>query len=192
MIDPSRRATPARLAVIGAECTGKSALCEALAERLPGQWAPEELRAFCAAKGRTPLPEEQATLAARQVLAERACAARAQALGQRHAIFDATPLVTAAYSLFCFDDASLLPAAVAHQRTYDLTLLADIDLPWEPDGIQRDGPAIRVRFDALLRDLLRAHELAWVPVRGLGEARVASAEAAVRALPVDRLQSRQR
>ena len=38
---------PVRIAVIGAECTGKSSLCEALAERLPGLWVPEALREFC-------------------------------------------------------------------------------------------------------------------------------------------------
>jgi hypothetical protein len=60
-----------------------------------------------------------------------------------------------------------------------LTLLADTDLPWEPDGIQRDGPQVRAAIDLALRDLLSAHGLPWTGVRGAGAARLESALRAV-------------
>ncbi len=157
---------PARIAVIGAECTGKSSLCEALAARLPGLWVPEALREFCDRQGRTPRADEQAGLVSEQLARETAALAQARARGCKWLLIDSSPLATALYSLELFADASLLAAAIAHQRGYDLTLLAGIDLPWTADGIQRDGPDARAAFHARLSGVLADARIAHTELRG--------------------------
>ena len=105
-------------------------------------------------------------------------------------VCDTTPLMTAVYHRQVFGDHSLDAMAVAWQRVHcDLTLLTALDLPWQADGLQRDGPQVRGPVDATLRELLLGHALPFALVSGQGEQRLASALDAVtpvlqrRALP---------
>lgn len=170
------------IAVLGAECTGKTTLLHGMAGRLRATGArvcvvDEVLRHWCAAQGRTPRPHEQAAILQAQIAAVDA------APTCDYLLCDTTPLMTAVYSDVLFGDHSLYPTALAHQRRYQLSLLASTDLPWRADGIQRDGPAARARVDRRLRDILRIHDLAVQPVGGRGAARLASALAALAHLP---------
>ena len=45
---------------------------------------------------------------------------------------------------------------MAQQHRYGLTLLMGLDLPWVPDGLFRDGPALRAATDTVLRRELQA------------------------------------
>ena len=166
------------VALLGAECTGKSTLAEALALHFKAGVVTEYLREWCDAHGRTPLQHEQTHIAAEQ-------AARIEAAALRHDLVfcDTTPLITALCSEHYFGDTSLTAAALAFQRRCDLTLLCAPDLPWQADGIQRDGPAVRAAFDARLRAVLQAAGLAATPIGGDTQDRLAAACAAVMTLP---------
>lgn len=161
------------VALLGAECTGKSTLAEALAAHFDAGLVTEYLREWCDTHGRTPLQHEQAHIAAEQ-------AARIDSAAGRHAlvICDTTPLITALCSQHYFNDDSLLASGLAFQRRCDVTLLCAPDLPWQADGIQRDGPAVRQAFDARLRAALTAGGIAWVDVTGSDGERLAAALAA--------------
>ncbi|MDZ7653744.1 MAG: ATP-binding protein [Burkholderiaceae bacterium] len=171
-----------RIAVVGAECTGKTTLCRQIAQRHGGLWVPEALREFVDAQGRAPMVHEQPGLMADQIAREHAAQAEAQQRGGTLVALDSAPLVTALYSRLYFDDSALLAAATDHHRRYDLTLLADTDLPWEPDGLQRDGPAMRIRFHALLVDWLTRESLGFIRIAGSDGARLAAALTAIDAL----------
>ncbi|RZL40498.1 MAG: hypothetical protein EOP35_00660 [Rubrivivax sp.] len=162
------------VALLGAECTGKSTLAEALAAEFNAGLVTEYLREWCQARGRTPLQHEQAHIAAEQ-------AARIEAAARRHDLVfcDTTPLITALCSEHYFADDTLTADALAFQRRCDLTLLCAPDLPWQADGIQRDGPAVRLAFDARLRAALTAGGIAWVDIAGDADQRFASAVAAL-------------
>lgn len=162
------------VALLGAECTGKSTLAEALAEHFKAGLVSEYLREWSAARGRTPQSHEQAAIAAEQ-------AARIEAAAREHelVICDTTPLITALCSEHYFNDPTLTAGALAFQRRCDLTLLCAPDLPWEADGIMRDGPGVRAAFDARLRDVLATHGLDWVDIAGNDAARLAAALAAI-------------
>jgi nicotinamide riboside kinase len=169
-----------RIAIVGAESTGKTALAQALAARLSADtglrvtWVPEWLRQWCARTGRTPLAHEQAAILRAQHEQIEAAAAVHDIV-----VCDTTALMTAVYSRFIFDDRSLEDRAVALQRRMALTLLTALDLPWEPDGLQRDGPQVREPVDTMLRELLITHRLPWALVGGAGAARVEAALDAV-------------
>jgi nicotinamide riboside kinase len=169
-----------RIAVIGAECTGKTSLCEALAGRHGGLWVPEALREFVDHAGRAPHVDEQAPVMWEQMEREAAAVQRARAGAHKLVAFDSAPLATALYSRLYFADDSLLAPALEHHRGhYDTTLVTDIDLPWEPDGLQRDGPDMRQRFHALLIDCLARHAIGHTPVQGMGATRLLNATRAV-------------
>ncbi len=85
----------------------------------------------------------------------------------------------AVYSDLVFGDTSLYAAAEAEQRRYGLTLLTALDLPWQADGLQRDGPHVREPVDRRIRAALARAGVAFEPVSGGGSARLEAALAAV-------------
>lgn len=167
------------IALLGAESTGKTALAQALVQDLTASGSdavavPEALRDFCATHGRVPRADEQAALA--QLQAQRIAVA-----AQTHAVViaDTTALMTAVYSDLYFNDLRLYAQALPAQRAFHLTLLTATDLPWVSDGIFRDGPPMRERVDARLRDVLRDADLPFAVVVGQGPARTQAARQAV-------------
>lgn len=167
------------IALLGAESTGKTTLARELARILVSRgvdavMVPEALRAFCELHGRTPAQHEQAGIAARQTqLIEQASA--------RHAVVlaDTTALMVAVYSDHVFQDGSLYAQALAEHRQAHTTLLTSLDLAWQPDGVQRDGPHVREPVDGLIRAALQRIDHAYAVVAGQGVARVAHALSAV-------------
>jgi nicotinamide riboside kinase len=167
-------AQPLKIAVLGAECTGKSNLVQALQAHWQSHGkkvlvVPEVLRQWCDQHGRTPLAHEQVAIA--QAQAERA----EQPSNADYLIADTSPLMTAIYSDVYFDDLSLYPLALQHQGIYRHTVVTGLDLPWQADGIQRDGPDRRGQVDTRLREVLQREGLAFSLVYGQGAARLASA-----------------
>lgn len=165
------------IALLGGECTGKTTLARALAEHFGAGFAPEYLREWCATHARTPRREEQAGIAAEQ-------ARQIDVVARRHRLVfcDSTPLLTALYSQHYFEDTSLLPDALVWQGRCALQLLCAPDLPWEPDGMLRDGPQARAHLDQLLRNTLTGADLAWTEVTGDEKQRLAAAIQAVQRL----------
>lgn len=165
--------------MVGAESTGKSQLANALAAHLSasGQSATavgEYLREWCERAGRTPQRDEQTHIAHTQQ--ERIEAA---AQGAAWIFADTTPLMTAVYSEFIFQDTSLTAAALKYQKSFDLTLLTGLDMPWEADGIQRDGAHVRAPVDALLREKLHSASIAFDVIYGTGKQRTQHALQAI-------------
>jgi nicotinamide riboside kinase len=163
------------IGLLGAESTGKSDLAVALVDALTDEgrsagMVSEYLREFCDARGRTPLQTEQAHIA--QVQTE-----RIQQAAQEFdiVIADTTALMTAVYSDFVFADKGLYASGLQDQRECDLTLLTALDLPWLPDGLQRDGPHVREPVDALLRAVLTDAGINYSVAIGSGPARLESA-----------------
>lgn len=173
------RYRPRRIALLGAESTGKTSLAQELGARLGAVVVTEYLREFCDQAGRVPTMEEQAGIVAEQERRERFAVDAAAERGVAWVICDTTPLMVALYSRDCFDDPSLLPGAIARQRDYAATLVCQPDIDWVADGIMRIDPPTRERIHLQLVDILDAHGVPWKPVRGVGEDRVRSALAAL-------------
>lgn len=142
---------PSRIGLIGAECSGKSALAVALADALPAVVATEVLREFVEEHGRTPRADEQRGIMLRQQERENALAEANRGVV---VIGDPAALMTAIYSVAYFDDDSLNADAVLLARQYSLLVWCDIDVPWQSDGIQRDGEVMRTRVHQLIGDVL--------------------------------------
>jgi nicotinamide riboside kinase len=136
----------------------------------PWLFAPEALRAWCNEHQRTPLAVEQISIARAQ-----ADSVMAIQRSGASAIADTTPLMTAIYSDVLFQDTSLYAFALEHHCSYDLTLFAAPDLPWEADGLQRDGKQARTKISEKLREVLALNGLAHTVVCGDGQARTQSA-----------------
>lgn len=161
-----------RIAIVGAESTGKSWLARAIADVLRARGetvhaVEEHLRHWCEREGRTPLAHEQPSIAQAQAQA-------VLAIPSGTVIADTTPLVTAVYSHQLFADESLYPMALAHQRLYDMTLVTGLDIRWEAQWL-RDSPEGRVPIDGLLREALTRSALDFRVIYGQGLTRLNNA-----------------
>lgn len=170
---------PLVVGLLGAESTGKTTLATQLANQLQGRGlriavVPEVLREFCDSHGRTPFAHEQADLAREQT--RRIALARAS---HQVVLADTTALMIAVYSDYIFNDQSLYDEAIAAHQSVNLTLLTSVDLPWEADGVQRDGEHVRAPVDTLIRQTLSNARLSHSVVQGQGDARWQSALAVV-------------
>lgn len=179
-----------RIAILGAESTGKSWLAQALSSviRMRGYavcTVDEELRHWCEREGRTPYPHEQMAIAIAQARA-------AEQATADWVIADTTPIMTAVYSHLLFDDDRLYPMALAHQSFYDHTLVTGVDLPWVADGLQRDGPHVRGPVDTLVRHALERAGIAYRVVYGQGHQRLNNALLALGLLGEDEAARRTR
>ncbi len=166
-----------KICLLGAESTGKSTLAGALSSvlRAYGYWAqatPEALRVFCERFGRLPLVGDEPLILKAQRCTELAIkpnppGGETRTAGSKKPIFlfcDSSPLLTAFTSLWYFDDTSLLREGLDHQRSYFHCFLIEPSLLWQPDGIQRDGPLVRSKFHADLKDFLNAHRIPYQTV----------------------------
>ena len=167
-----------KVALLGAESTGKTALAAGIAAHWRAQGLAvhavgEYLREWCDREGRTPRPDEQMAIAQEQ--ARRAL----QAPPGHWVVADTTPLMIAIYSDMLFDDRSLYDFAQQHQQHYDLTLVTGLDLPWVADGLQRDGPHVREPVDTRLRAALTRAGVAYRVIYGQGDQRLKQALAAI-------------
>jgi nicotinamide riboside kinase len=167
------------VAFLGAESTGKTTLSQDLGAALAAQGhdvavVPEYLREFCNEHGRTPKQNEQRAIAEEQTR-------RIATAANRHGIVvaDTTALMIAVYSDQVFNDTSLYAQAQWDHARCHLTLLTALDLPWLPDGLQRDGPQVREPVDALVRAALARADLPHSVIFGRGAHRLRAALACV-------------
>jgi len=164
-----------RIALLGAESTGKTTLAAELAAHLRRNGgtvavADEVLRQWCTRSQRMPRPEEQMAIAQEQERRVDLAAACADVV-----IADTTSLMVAIYSGMLFEDGSLYRFALAQLNRYDHLLLTGLDLPWVADGLQREGPQGREAVDALIRSALARADVRYQVIYGRSDERLASA-----------------
>ena len=179
-----------KIALLGAESTGKSTLADGMAQALRNRGlrvavVAELLRGWCARVGRAPRPDELLPIAQAQESAVEEAARHADLV-----IADTTALMVAIHGGLLFRDHPLMQLAFARQRTYGLTLLMGLDVEWQADGLMRHDPGAREPVDTLLRQLLGEAGVGFRMVYGHGAERTgnalqALAEAAPWAWPLE-------
>ncbi|MBL0419500.1 ATP-binding protein [Ramlibacter sp. AW1] len=157
-----------KVALLGAESTGKTWLAQAMAERLRVQGhrvavVPEVLRHWCEAHGRSPQPQEHLAIGQAQEAQVDLAAAQSDIV-----IADTTALMVAIYGALLFDDHPLYRLALVRLRTYGLVLLTGLDLPWVADGLHRRDASDRAAVDAMVRQGLSRAGVDWRVVYGQG------------------------
>ena len=170
--------TVLRIAVLGAESSGKSTLCEALAQRYGTIWVPEYLREFVDTMGRVPFESDQFGIARTQREREEAAAARAK----RYLFCDTTPLMTALYSRVYWGRVDAQLAELARSHDYALTLVTATDTPWTPDGLQRESEEVREMVHRMVLAELNERGIPFVLIEGDLPQRLRQVERALEAL----------
>ena len=159
------------MVVTGSECTGKTTLAVALATHYDTVFVPEYARQFVLDKGAAPEYLDVNTIARGQIALEDEMASRAS----RVLIQDTDLVSTEVYSRHYFGDCPAWVEDVLAERAGDLYLLCDIDVPWIPDGDQRDRGDRREEMHALFRSALVDRKLDFRVIGGSRDRRLNSA-----------------
>jgi len=167
-----------RIAILGAESSGKSTLCEALARRHGTVWVPEYLREFVDTMGRVPFEEDQFGIARTQRAREDAAALQAR----DYLFCDTTPLMTALYSRVYWGRVDAQLTELARSHDYALTLVTATDTPWTPDGLQRESEEVRDLVHRMVLAELRERGIPFLLVEGDLPQRLRQVENALAAL----------
>jgi nicotinamide riboside kinase len=183
-----------RIAIVGAECSGKTSLAQSLAnafsKEYPSAYVPEYLRLFVDQENRTPRPDEQVGIAQEQQSLERSLA---NDLIKQHSnpefvllFCDTTPLMTCIYSEVVFGSTNPELIEMAQAHDYDLTIFTQIDFPWQEDGLQRDGPVAQAKVHFRVKARLEELHIPYQSAFGHQELRLKKTQDSVRALLQER------
>ena len=158
--------SPLRIALFGAESTGKTTLAEKLATHFGEPWAPEFVREFWDLKDGKITAEDLGTIALGQIANEDLAISRAR----RVVVCDTELLTCTLWNDRLFPGACppwVRAEAEARARSFALWLLCDTDLPWVPDP-QRNFPdtAARENTRRLWRAALESRGLPFVEICG--------------------------
>jgi NadR type nicotinamide-nucleotide adenylyltransferase len=163
-----------RIVVTGSESTGKTTLARDLASHFGAAWVPEQSRSYAERVRRELKADDVAPIASEQITAEDAALAEARRRGDRWLFLDSDLVSTVVYARHYYGSCPAWIEAEARARRGDLYLLADIDLPWQPDSV-RDRPRARERLHAEFGAALAEFRAEVCLVRGVGELRLSAA-----------------
>ncbi|MEO1653446.1 MAG: ATP-binding protein [Bacteroidota bacterium] len=159
-----------KIAITGPESTGKTSLAKALAHHYQTIHVPEYARDYIEQLNRPYTQEDILKIAQGQQDAEKALLQKAGEI----LICDTELLVTKIWSAHAFQSVPEWIEDNLHRQTYDLYLLMDIDLPWEPDP-QREHPDKRAFFFDWYERELRKMQVNYVIISGQLDQRTQSA-----------------
>jgi len=177
-----------KIVVIGPESTGKSSLCEQLAEHFKTVWVKEYAREYLLTNGTGYSFENLLEVAKGQLALEE----QALALLDSSTAFgtwgkkpipvfiDTDMYVLKVWCEFVFDKCHHWILNQVVERTYDLYLLCDVDLPWVKDEL-REYPDLlsRKKLYHHYKDIMVNQSVPWVNISGNYEERLKKAIAAV-------------
>ena len=160
-----------RIAILGAESSGKSTLAFALARHYDTVWVPEYLREFVDTHGRVPDESDQYLIARTQMEREDTAAREAS----RFLFCDTTPLMTALYSRWYWGRVDAQLSLLERRHDYAYTLVTAPDSPWEADGLQRESEAVRQTIHEQVVQMLEERGIVYQLVTGGLDQRVLQA-----------------
>ncbi len=190
-----------KIVIIGPESTGKSTLCELLAQHYGMQWCPEFAREYLLTNGKNYQFDDLLTIAKGQLALEDEYTALVNSqwsLTSEHTWVNPHSMHTSHHSPLLFVDTDMYVMKVwceyvfgkCHQfildqiveRKYDLYLLCNTDLPWVKDEL-REYPDEKIRKELLhiYKDILINQSVPWIEISGTDyEDRLLTAIAAVK------------
>lgn len=162
-----------KIVVIGPESTGKSTLCEQLANHYNTVWCPEFAREYLSENGMDYSFEDLLNIAHSQLILEDNMLAKAR---NGYYFIDTDMYVMKVWCEVAFNNChTWILKQIAFQQ-YDLYLLCDVDLPWVKDDL-REYPDLETRRKLFLmyKDLLVNSGGKWAVISGTNEERLQTA-----------------
>lgn len=167
-----------KIVIIGPESTGKSTLCEQLAQHYDSAWCPEFAREYLLTNGTAYTYDDLLAIAKGQLALEDEIAATVH--HNKPVFIDTDMYVLKVWCEFVFGKCHRFILDQVVERKYDLYLLCNTDLPWVKDELREyPDPATRQKLYSTYKDNLVNQPVPWADINGDHEQRLAKAIAAV-------------
>ncbi len=166
-----------KVVIIGPESTGKSVLCEQLAEHYRTVWCPEFAREFLLERKGRYSYEDLLNIAHGQVELEDVMLTQAT---NGFYFIDTDMYVMKVWCEVAFEQCHTWILKQIAKREYDLILLCNIDLPWVKDEL-REYPDLefRKKLFEMYKDLLINQSTPWAIISGTDTERLQTAVSVV-------------
>lgn len=166
-----------KIVVIGPESTGKSTLCEQLAQHYGTLWCEEYAREYLNQHGKDYSYDDLLTIAKGQLTLEDQATSQ---LSKELLFIDTNMYVMQVWCEFVFNKCHQFILDQIVERKYDLYLLCDIDLPWSYDSL-REYPDEQPRKELyrMYKELMVNQSTPWTEISGSYEERLQKAISAV-------------
>ena len=176
-----------KVAVIGPESTGKSTLCELLAQHYNTQWCPEFAREYLLTHGTDYTYDDLLYIAKGQIAMEdeyiQSTVSSPQSTFSSSSQFlfiDTEMYVMKVWCEFVFGKCHRWVLDKIIERKYDLYLFCNTDLPWVKDEL-REYPDLKTREQLyhIYKDIMINQSTPWVDINGDYDQRLQKAIKAV-------------
>lgn len=164
-----------KIVIIGPESTGKSTLCEQLANHYNSLWCPEYAREYLLTNGTNYTYEDLLTIAKGQIALEDEYVNKAKEQYEtknsklkNHLLFIDTDIyVMKVWCKYVFGNCHTYILDKIIERKCDLYLLCNIDLPWVKDEL-REYPDLKSREELyhIYKDILINQTVPWAIISG--------------------------
>jgi NadR type nicotinamide-nucleotide adenylyltransferase len=168
-----------KIVVIGPESTGKSTLCEQLADHYNTGWAKEYAREYLLKNGAAYTFDQLLDIAKGQLALEDECVENTVTTGDRPpttVFIDTDMYVMKIWNEFVFNNCHRWILNQIANRKYDLYLLCNVDLPWVKDEL-REYPdlASREKLYHFYKDAMINQSTPWIDINGNANERLQTA-----------------
>lgn len=154
-----------KVVVIGPESTGKSTLCEQLANYYKTSWVPEYAREYLLQHGTNYSYDDLLTIAKGQVAVEESYIEKTN--HSKLLFIDTDQYVMKVWCEFVFGKCHSWILDQIKKRKYDLYLLCNIDLPWVEDILREyPEPGPRQQLYNIYKTILTNQSVPWVDISG--------------------------
>lgn len=152
-----------KIVVIGPESTGKSTLCEQLADHYKTSWCPEFAREYLKQTGGNYSYSDLLNIAHGQLQLEDTVIRKAK----NFYFIDTDMYVMKVWCEVAFEQCHTWILKQIASRSYDLYLLCDVDLPWAKDEL-REYPDLefRKKLFKIYKDILIHQKTKWAEISG--------------------------
>ncbi len=173
-----------KVVIIGPESTGKSTLCQQLADHYQTAWCPEYAREYLLKNGTDYSFDDLLTIARGQLELEEKYIAEAIAAGKQLLFVDTDMYVMKVWCEFVFEKCHPWILNQVVERTCDMYLLCNTDLPWVKDEL-REYPDLvsRQKLYLMYKDIMINQSVPWVDISGTCDERFETARRSVDSLP---------
>lgn len=153
-----------KIVIIGPESTGKSTLCQQLAEHYKTIWCPEFAREYLLEQGMNYSFDDLLKIAHGQLELEDTM----QTLAKNNLYFiDTDMYVMKVWCEVAFEQCHTWILKQIAQRRYDFYLLCNVDLPWQSDEL-REYPDLnfRKKLFSIYKDIVINSNTMWAEISG--------------------------
>ena len=153
-----------KIVIIGPESTGKSTLCEQLAQHFDTLWCPEFAREYLLTNGTNYNYDNLLSIAKGQIALEDEYI---QMTKNSFLFIDTDMYVMKVWCEFVYQKCHRFILDRIAERKYDLYLLCDVDLPWVKDDL-REYPDLETRkiLYNIYKDLMINQAVPWAEISG--------------------------